>query len=115
MIDHNNEVFKTLMLVKRWDHHTASGGYSRLEEEIGQGKIIKPGRSPRLLSERNSRRVLYKLLPSARFINRYTFSDMLAELKVLYEIRRRNYSVIHSLYAEDQLNQIGRASCRERV
>lgn len=104
MIDHSNDVFKTLMLVKRWDHHTASGGYSRLEEEIGQGKIIKPGRSPRLLSERNSRRVFFRVLPSARFINRYTFSDMLAELKVLYEIRRRNYSVIHSLYAEDQLN-----------
>lgn len=104
MIYNDREVQKTLMLVKRWGHHTASGGYSRLRKEIPQSKIIKPGKSVNLLSERNGRRVFYKLLPSARYINRYTFTDMLAELNVFYETRRRNYSLIHSLYAEDQLN-----------
>src|SRR5690625_625248 len=100
----SNEALKTIMLVKRWGHHTKSGGYSRLRTEIPHSKIIQPRAYSNYFLKKNGRRILNRVLPSARHINLYNIGDLIAELNVFYEASRRQYSLIHSLYAEDQLN-----------
>lgn len=100
----SNEALKTIMLVKRWGHHTKSGGYSRLRTEIPHSKIIQPRAYSNYFLKKNGRRIINRVLPSARHINLYNIGDLIAELNVFYEASRRQYSLIHSLYAEDQLN-----------
>lgn len=100
----SNEVLKTLMLVKRWGHHTKSGGYSRLRTEIPHSKIIQPRAFSNYIHKKSGRKVLNRLLPSTKHINLYNIGDFIAELNIFYEASRRPYALVHSLYAEDQLN-----------
>src|SRR5690625_3294069 len=99
----SNEALKTIMLVKRWGHHTKSGGYSRLRTEIPHSKIIQPRAYSNYFLKKNGRRILNRVLPSARNINLYNIGDLIAVLNVFFEDSRLMYSLIISLYINDIL------------
>src|SRR5690625_7955455 len=99
----SNEALKTIMLVKRWGHHTKSGGYSRLRTEIPHSKIIQPRAYSNYFLKKNGRRILNRVLPSARHINLYNIRS--EERRVGKECRDRweeNDSIEKNRYTETQ-------------
>ena len=96
---------KTLSFVKRWDHHTQSGGYDRLADYTGSG-IVKTKEIPFLkASDRGFAKKLLKwAVPDSNFSNHYHVKHALAESKLRRQVKRDAVDLVHSLYAEDQLN-----------
>ena len=89
-------------LVKRWDHHTASGGYDRLAEMVG-AKIIQRIRSDGL-SYQIAKKLWMGRNSSNRYLVDYQFGDWLAELKFLATASYRPPDVLHVLYGDEQLD-----------
>lgn len=103
MSDKND--LNTLSFVKRWDHHTQSGGYDRLAHYT-KGGIIKTEEIPFLKA--NERGVVKQLLkwvvPGSVYSNHYHFKDLFAEKKLIRRVQREYADLVHAFYAEDQLN-----------
>lgn len=100
------EELNVITLSKRWTHHTKSGGYDRLENEVSSIHI-KPGNNLyNPFPEKIRKGIWKKIVPSSRNVNGYDFRDFLAELKTFYNAKRVNADVVHSLYGDDQLNML---------
>lgn len=93
-----------LCLAKRWQHHTASGGYDRLAREVG-ATVVRRAEVSGL-----SRRVLRRLWTIGasdhlrRLNYRYEYEDFLAEGRLLAGTRFRKPGVVHVLYGDEQLD-----------
>jgi len=100
-----NSKLKTLSFVKRWGHHTPSGGYDRLADYTDSG-IVKTKEIPFLkASERGfAKRLLKWAVPGSNFSNHYHVKHALAESKLRRQVKRDAVDLVHALYAEDQLN-----------
>ncbi|SDT59682.1 glycosyltransferase family 4 protein [Bradyrhizobium canariense] len=89
-------------LVKRWDHHTDSGGYDRLASAVG-AKVIK---QKRLTG--NKSRVVKKLWSSVAntdaYLLDYRLEDRLAEQRLLAGSMVNPPDVVHVLYGDEQLD-----------
>src|SRR5215469_3143107 len=98
---------KVTCLVKRWEHHTPSGGYDQLAAAVG-AKVI--GRqSVTTLPTRVARKVWQKLTPTGGYLLDYQFGDFLAESRVLLSSQVLSPpDVVHVLYGDDQLDQLVR-------
>jgi glycosyltransferase involved in cell wall biosynthesis len=104
---------QSIILSKRWEHHTKSGGYDRLADELqGSSKVIQTRKSNRLPSLLK-KRIFQKIVPSSKNVNHYLLEDFLSELRVFKHIRNSGCSIVHALYGEDQLNLL--LSNRNRV
>ncbi|MDX1642315.1 MAG: hypothetical protein R3220_11490, partial [Balneolaceae bacterium] len=93
---------KPLILSKRWDHHTRSGGYDTLADYL-PGEKIFTGRN-KIKNSSLAFRIWKKMVPSSNYVNHYTPVDFLTELKAMSKITLNDFNIVHALYAEDQLN-----------
>ncbi len=89
-------------LVKRWDHHTDSGGYDRLASAVGATTI----KQKRLTG--NKARVVKRLWNSLASTNEYLLDyrleDRLAEQRLLAASLVNPPDVVHVLYGDEQLD-----------
>lgn len=99
-----SKILKPLLFAKRWAHHTPSGGYDRLCREIGYPSVFVNKNKNISFFRSIRKRLKPHLLPSSRYVNMYGLNDLTGELKVFYKTRKYGYSLVHSIYAEDQLN-----------
>ena len=100
-----DQQLKILSYVKRWGHHTQSGGYDRLADFTGSDIQKTEALSWIRASQKGFPKLLVKLMiPSANFSNHYHFKDAAAERKMMKKSTAESYDLIHALYAEDQLN-----------
>jgi glycosyltransferase involved in cell wall biosynthesis len=94
-------------LVKRWPHHTASGGYDRLAPEIG-ATIIQRTEVSGLLG-RVLRRLWRMSSPTNVHLVDYRYEDLLAERRLIARSWFRKPDVVHVLYGDEQLDLLLRS------
>jgi glycosyltransferase involved in cell wall biosynthesis len=93
---------KVECLVKRWQHHTASGGFDRLAREVGAGMVQRT-------NERTTWAKVLAILWRRRtrtrsYMVNYQFGDYLAEWRMLWRMQWRHTGVVHALYGDDQMD-----------
>jgi glycosyltransferase involved in cell wall biosynthesis len=91
-------------LVKRWEHHTASGGYDRLASAV-EATIIKRHAIDGL-GARIARKIWQRGNATDAYLMDYQFGDWLAELRALGAAALKPPDVLHVLYGDEQLNQL---------
>jgi glycosyltransferase involved in cell wall biosynthesis len=93
-----------LFIAKRWQHHTASGGYDRLAQELG-GRVVRR-RERTDYGSRLAGLVWRKMsFPRPyRYLLDYGYEDWLAEWRLLAGARLRRPKIVHCLYGDEQLN-----------
>ena len=94
---------RVLSLVKRWEHHTASGGYDRLAREIG-GTVIRRPEDSRRFIRRVARFIYRKLPPSKPYLIDYRFEDWCLEWCALAKCRFMSADLVHVFYGDEQLD-----------
>jgi glycosyltransferase involved in cell wall biosynthesis len=93
---------RSLQLVKRWEHHTFSGGYDRLAKGMA-GDWVSRRRAP-ILGNRAARFIWKRCTPTNRYLIDYAYEDWLAEWRVLARARLQPPELVHVLYGDDQLD-----------
>lgn len=93
---------KILTLTKRWDHHTASGGYDRLPLYLGADVVKR--RSEKDTSFWHLKRALYFRWKAPMHVVDYKFGDLLVEQQAAMKAFTGKYDVVHSLYGDEQLS-----------
>jgi glycosyltransferase involved in cell wall biosynthesis len=91
-------------VVKRWSHHTASGGYDRLAAAVG-ANVIARKRLPGLFGKA-ANKVWWHLTPMKDYLRDYQIGDWLAELQALATTSFKPPDVLHVLYGDEQLDQL---------
>lgn len=89
-------------LVKRWDHHTPSGGYDRLATALGARAIERVGSF-----DRNSpigAAWAWHRAGMRRYLVDYRWGDRLAELRALARGLLAPPDILHVLYGDEQLD-----------
>lgn len=89
-------------LVKRWNHHTASGGYDRLAS-VGIAKVVRRNRTSRLTSK-VLKKMWVRWTSTHKYLLDYDFEDLLAELRLLIVCLIDPPDVVHVLYGDEQLD-----------
>src|SRR6516225_6677681 len=92
-------------LVKRWEHHSASGGYDQVASAVHAKVISRPSivTGPAKLVGK----VWQRLTPTGDYLMDYQFGDFLAELKVLLASAVVSPpDIVHVLYGDEQLDQL---------
>ncbi len=107
MINNQGKQLKTLSFVKRWDHHTQSGGYDRLADYI-DAEIFTVKELPYLrLQERGfTQKIMRLFMPDSHYSNHYNLKNLLAEKQIVKKVKTQSLNLVHAFYAEDQLNRI---------
>lgn len=91
-------------VVKRWSHHTASGGYDRLAAAVG-ADVIARKKIPGLFGKA-ANRVWWHLTPMKHYLRDYQVGDWMAEWQALGTVGLRPPDVLHVLYGDEQLDQL---------
>jgi glycosyltransferase involved in cell wall biosynthesis len=89
-------------LVKRWKHHTASGGYDRLATELGASIVSRGELSG--LTWRVGRKIFNNTIGGKSYLLDYRFEDWLAEQQALMRGFIRPPDALHVLYGDEQLD-----------
>jgi glycosyltransferase involved in cell wall biosynthesis len=89
-------------LVKRWQHHTSSGGYDHLANAVG-ATIVKRHELSKDMS-RVSRKIWNRLSNTGDYLEYYQFEDWFAEQQLLIRCLVDPPDLVHVLYAEEQLD-----------
>lgn len=89
-------------LVKRWNHHTPSGGYDQLARALG-ATIIERQRISSPIS-RMGRMLWQRTSTADQYLLDYQFGDFLAEYKLVGSSLLTPPDVVHVLYGDEQLN-----------
>ena len=104
---------RVICVAKRWEHHTASGGYDQLARAVGAEVIRR--RLCRDILHRIKGRVWRQFSHSSSYLLDYRYEDWLAERRVLRSSRLCPPDVVHVLYGDEQLDlllrQRQRLSC----
>jgi hypothetical protein len=95
-------------LVKRWGHHTPSGGYDRLASEVGANIIAR--REVAGIFSQIAKKIWSSDTKTRIYLLDYQFGDFLAEIAVLTRGFFKPPDVLHVLYGDEQLDQLLR--CR---
>ena len=90
-------------VVKRWNHHTASGGYDRLADG-GRRERHRAQKSPDYFGKA-ANKVWWHLTPKKDYFRDYQVGDWLAELQALATSFFKPPDVLHVLYG-GQINQL---------
>lgn len=95
---------KTLAVIKRWQHHTKSGGFDRLAEVAGwetQNRVDKAEKWARWRLRTIDRwwKQPVSALPSC-----YEYGDYLAERRAFWRASRGKFGIVHYLYGDEQMN-----------
>jgi glycosyltransferase involved in cell wall biosynthesis len=94
--------FKVMCVVKRWEHHTPSGGYDMLATAVG-AEIVRR-RTDRSLTRRIAARVWRHFSHPKPYMLDYRYEDWLTESYVLSRSSRNPPDVVHLLYGDEQLD-----------
>jgi glycosyltransferase involved in cell wall biosynthesis len=89
-------------LTKRWRHHTTSGGYDRLAQELGATVFQRPNKGGLLY--RVVRKLWYMRSQRDLYLLDYQYEDMLAERRLLARSQLQRPDVVHVLYGDEQLD-----------
>jgi glycosyltransferase involved in cell wall biosynthesis len=89
-------------LVKRWPHHTTSGGYDRLASAIGS-TVVKRNVSNGIAS-RITKKIWWRRTNTRAYLLDYQFDDWLAEQRLLIKCLVKPPDVVHVLYGDEQLD-----------
>jgi glycosyltransferase involved in cell wall biosynthesis len=89
-------------VVKRWEHHTASGGYDQLAGAIGAEVVRRV--ACKSIPRHIQSRLWDWLLPHKPYLLDYRYGDWLAEIRVLRRSWRRPPDIVHVLYGDEQLD-----------
>jgi glycosyltransferase involved in cell wall biosynthesis len=102
-------------LVKRWSHHTTSGGYDRLGIAVG-ANIIKR-ELPKGTLGWVAQKFWRRYTNTSSYLIDYQFGDWLAEIGILTTNFLRSPDVLHVLYGDEQLDLLlrWRALLRSRL
>jgi glycosyltransferase involved in cell wall biosynthesis len=95
---------RTAFLVKRWNHHTASGGYDRLARIFGGMTVRRTGNGN--LSKRLIFKIWNKTAPPKPYLLDYQFDDWWAEWQLIIQAWIDRPDVFHCLYGDEQLDVI---------
>ena len=92
-----------ICLTKRWEHHTASGGYDRLVAELSANVAQ---RSPVSMAWRHraARSLWRRQNRTWQYLHSYFYEDWLVEWSLLCTARIRRPDVVHVLYGDEQMN-----------
>lgn len=94
-------------LTKRWQHHTASGGYDRLARETG-ATVFQRNAGSGVLHRVVGR--LWRATSRPRtYLMDYSYEDLLAEWSLLAGCWLRKPDVVHVLYGDEQLDLLLRS------
>lgn len=88
-------------LVKRWKHHTASGGYDRLTQAVGARPVTRVATLGDGLIGAAWRRRVKRIRP---YLTDYQIGDYLAELGALARGAVAPPDILHVLYGDEQLD-----------
>jgi glycosyltransferase involved in cell wall biosynthesis len=91
-------------LVKRWEHHTASGGYDRLALAV-DATIIERQRVHGL-GAKIAQKIWRRCTATDAYLVDYQFGDWLAEIRALAMATLNPPDVLHVLYGDEQLDQL---------
>jgi glycosyltransferase involved in cell wall biosynthesis len=89
-------------LVKRWEHHTVSGGYDRLAKDVGARVFDRP--TVKGVLNRIGRIVWGIASKPVPFFSGYKYEDWLAEWQTLISTWLRRTDLVHVLYGDEQLD-----------
>ena len=89
-------------LVKRWHHHSASGGYDRLASAVGATVIKRNELSG--ITARAAKKLWWRLTNTSAYLLDYQFEDWLAEQRLLIRCLVNPPDVVHVLYGDEQLD-----------
>ena len=96
-------------LTKRWQHHTASGGYDRLASAVG-ATVVERTKVSGVLSRLLRRLWTISSRGHLRQLEyRYEYEDFLAERRLLTRSRLQRPDVVHVFYADEQLDLLLRS------
>lgn len=93
---------RVICVVKRWEHHTASGGYDPLARAVGAEVIRRHLR--RNILHRVRGRLWRQFSHPKPYLLDYRYEDWLAEVDVLRRSWRRPPDVVHVLNGDEQLD-----------
>jgi len=102
---------KVMCVVKRWEHHTPSGGYEKLADAVGAEVVYRT--TNRTLSHRIANRLWREFSSPKPYLLDYRYEDSLAEQYVIKMSRARPLDVVHLLNGDEQLDLLLRK--RERL
>jgi glycosyltransferase involved in cell wall biosynthesis len=94
-------------LAKRWQHHTASGGYDRLAREVGD-TVFQRAKGSGLL-HRALRRLWRIRSRTSLYLMDYRYEDFLAEWRLLARSWFQKPDVVHVLFGDEQLDLLLRS------
>lgn len=94
---------RVICVAKRWEHHTASGGYDQLARAVG-AEVVRRRAGSRSIPRRVAAGVWRRLSHPKPYLVDYWYEDWLAELSVLTSSRRRPPDIVHVLYGDEQLD-----------
>jgi len=89
-------------VVKRWQHHTASGGYDQLAGAVGAEVVRRSTR--KTIVRRVAGRLWRQFSHPKPYLLDYRYEDWLAELRVLRSSWWNPPDVVHVLYGDEQLD-----------
>jgi len=93
---------RVICIAKRWEHHTASGGYDQLARAVGAEVIRRP--THRSIPRRIVARLWREFSHPKPYLVDYWYEDWLAERRVLRDSRHCPPDVVHVLYGDEQLD-----------
>lgn len=89
-------------LVKRWEHHTSSGGYDRLVKNV-DSHVIRRSTAKGFASRAAG--LAWRAASKPRhYLLDYRLEDWLAEWRTLVSTRLRRTNILHLLYGDEQLD-----------
>jgi glycosyltransferase involved in cell wall biosynthesis len=91
-------------LVKRWTHHTPSGGYDRLATEVG-ARIVSRRKVAGVVSQ-VGQKLWRDRTETGEYLFDYQFGDLLAEANVLAHGAFSPPDLVHVLYGDEQLDRL---------
>lgn len=92
---------KTILLSKRWQHHTSSGGYDRLADFLPHPVIQ---RKPLTRFGRLMRRTIARWWAPPPMLVDYGYADLAAERRAFATAWLNRARVMHVLYGDEQLD-----------
>lgn len=93
---------RIIVAVKRWEHHTASGGYDSLARALNAEIVHRP--TNRSILRRIAGFVWRNTSHPKPYLLDYRYEDWLAEIHVLWRSWYRSPDVVHVLYGDEQLD-----------
>ena len=99
----DNFEMRVVCLVKRWHHHSTSGGYDHLATAVGATTVIKRLELSQEMSKASGK-IWNRFSNTGAYLEHYQFEDWLAEQRLLIKCLIDPPQAVHVFYGDEQLN-----------